>query len=119
VLMRYQLGMRGKFGMIVPVTSFKQDSQPTVPACRVGATPEDIQREADRSVLYGACLLVVRPNARIKPYLKEAVEALVPAVQAYFDGERSALAEHAAAYADACGGRAFLDQKAAVYRQRR
>src|SRR3712207_6626283 len=95
------------------------NAQPNVPACRIGVTPEDLQREADRSVLYGACLLVVRPDTRIKPHLQEAVAALLPGVQAYLDGEESQLAAFAAAYADACGGRAFLDQKAALYRQRR
>jgi hypothetical protein len=89
-----------------------------IPPCRVDMTPEALQREADRSVLYGACLLVIRPNTRIKPQIKAAVEALVPAVRAYYDGDASALAAHAVAYADACGGRAFLDQKAAAYRER-
>lgn len=89
-----------------------------IPACRVNATPEDLERESDRSVLYGACLLMVRPNTRIKPHLKQAVETLLPSVRAYFDGEENDYARHAAAYADACGGRAFLDQKAAQYRDR-
>ncbi|HEX6291506.1 MAG TPA: hypothetical protein VFZ66_20150 [Herpetosiphonaceae bacterium] len=89
-----------------------------VPPCRVDATPETLQREADRSVLYGACLLVVRPNTRIKPHIKAAVEALAPAVRAYYTGDDSELAGHAVAYADACGGRAFLEQKAAAYRER-
>ncbi len=89
-----------------------------VPACRVNATPEDIQRESDRSVLYGACLLIVRPDARIKPHLQEAVNTLLPSVRAYFNGQQNEYAAHAVAYADACGGRAFLDQKVAQYRKR-
>ena len=89
-----------------------------IPACRVDATPEDLQRESDRSVLYGACLLVVRPDTRIKPHLKEAVTALLPSVRAYFHGNQNEYAAHAVAYADACGGRAFLDQKVAQYRER-
>lgn len=89
-----------------------------VPACRIDATPEDLRREADRAVLYGACLLVVRPATRIKPHLQEAVAALAPAVQAYYTGGDPALAAHALAYADACGGRAFLEQKAALFRER-
>ena len=89
-----------------------------VPACRIDATPEDLRREAERAVLYGACLLVIRPDTRIKPHLKEAVEALVPAVRAYYIGGDSSLAAHALAYAEASGGRAFLEQKAAQYRTR-
>ena len=89
-----------------------------VPWCRVDVTPEQLRAEADRAVLYGACLLVLRPDVRIKPHLKEAVEALVPAVYAYYAAGDAGLAAHAAAYADACGGRPFLDQKAQVYRQR-
>ncbi len=89
-----------------------------VPACRVNATPEDIQRESDRSVLYGACLLIVRPDARIKPHLQEAVNTLLPSVRAYFNGQQNEYAAHAVAYADACGGRAFLDQKVVQYRKR-
>lgn len=94
-------------------------NQPVIPACRVDATPEQLQREAERAVLYGACLLIVRPATRIKPHLQAAVTALAPAVRAYFDGETSEAAAHAAAYADACGGRAFLDQKAALFREQR
>ncbi|WP_029215508.1 hypothetical protein [Kallotenue papyrolyticum] len=91
---------------------------PLVPACRVGATPDQLRREAERAVLYGACLLLLRPDARIKPELRAAVAALLPAVRAYCQGQDSPLARHAAAYADACGARAFLEQKAALYRQR-
>lgn len=89
-----------------------------VPACRTDATPEDLRREADRAVLYGACLLVVRPDTRIKPHLQEAVAALAPAVHAYYADGDPALAAHARAYAEACGGIAFLEQKATVFRQR-
>jgi hypothetical protein len=89
-----------------------------VPACRIDATPEDLQREADRAVLYGACLLVVRPDTRIKPHLQEAVAALVAAVHAYYTGGDPALAAHALAYAEACGGIGFLEQKAVAFRQR-
>lgn len=92
--------------------------QPFIPACRINATPEDLQRESDRSVLYGACLLMVRPDTRIKPHLQEAVATLLPSVRAYFNGEHNEYADHALAYADACGGRAFLEQKAALYRER-
>jgi hypothetical protein len=88
-----------------------------VPACRVDATPEQLQREADRAVLYGACLLVVRPGTRIKPHLQEAVAALAPAVRAYYAGGDAELAAHAVRYADACGARGFLEQKAALYRE--
>lgn len=97
----------------------QRSSQALVPACRVGVTPEQLAREADRAVLYGACLLMFRPDARVKPHLRAAVDTLLPAVRAYFAGDESSLATHAAAYADACGGRAFLDQKAAAYRERR
>ncbi|MBV9788539.1 MAG: hypothetical protein JOZ51_10225 [Chloroflexi bacterium] len=89
-----------------------------IPPCRVDATPESLQREADRAVLYGACLLVVRPGTRIKPQIKAAVEALTPAVRAYYQGDDPALAKQALSYAEACGGRDFLEQKAAVYRER-
>lgn len=95
-----------------------EQSAAFIPPCRVEATPESLQREADRAVLYGACLLVVRPGTRIKPQLKSAVEALAPAVRAYYQGDDPALAEQALSYADACGGRDFLEQKAAAYRER-
>jgi hypothetical protein len=61
---------------------------------------------------------MVRPDTRIKPHLQEAVNALLPSVRAYFDAEQNEYAAHAAAYANACGGRAFLDQKVAQYRAR-
>ena len=93
-------------------------SSPSVPACRVGVTEEQLRREADRSVLYGACLLVLRPDAPIKAQIRDAATALQPAVRAYFAADGSPEAEHAAAYADAAGGRAFLDAKAASWRSR-
>jgi hypothetical protein len=92
--------------------------RPAVPACRIDVTPEDLQREADRSVLYGACLLIARPNTRIKPEIRDAVYALTPCIRAYFEGEDSELAAHAVAYADACRARTFLEQKVAAYRKR-
>ncbi len=94
------------------------DSRSIVPACRVDSSPEQLQREAERAVLYGACLLVVRPDTRIKPHLRVAVDALVPAVRAYYLGDDPQLAAHAVNYADACGGRLFLDQKAALFAER-
>jgi hypothetical protein len=95
-----------------------EDTHSIVPACRVDATPEQLQREADRAVLYGACLLVVRPATRIKPHLRVAVDALVPSVRAYYQGHDPLLAAHALNYADACGGRSFLEQKAALFAER-
>ena len=94
------------------------EEQEIIPPCRVDATPESLQQEAERAVLYGACLLVVRPATRIKPQIQAAVAALLPAVRAYYMGDDSALAAQALSYADACGGRAFLEQKAAAYRER-
>lgn len=91
---------------------------PTPPLCRVDSTPETLQREADRAVLYGACLLVIRPETRIKPHLLPAVTALAPAVRAYYSGQDPALAAQAVAYASACGGTAFLEQKAVLFRER-
>lgn len=90
----------------------------TVPACRVNTTPEAREREADRAVLYGACLLVLRPETRIKPQLKAAVAALAPAVRAYYTGDDPALASQAAAYAARCNDSSFLEQKAVLFRQR-
>ncbi len=87
-------------------------------ACRVDATPDQLQREADRAVLYGACLLVVRPETRIKPHIDAAVRTLVPAVRAYYMGANDELAAHAVVYAHACGGQTFLEQKATLFRER-
>jgi hypothetical protein len=88
------------------------------PPCRVGATAEDLAREADRAVLYGACLKILRPETRIKPELGEAVAALLPSVRALFDGRSDALAQFASDYAAACGATAFLHSKLHEYRRR-
>jgi hypothetical protein len=93
-------------------------NSPAVPPCREGATPEDLAREADRSVLYGACLKALRPDARIKAHLAEAVEALVPGVRALMAGEESSPAQFVRDYAVACGGSGFLEGKIAEYRAR-
>jgi len=84
-----------------------------LPACRVGATPEDLAREADRAVLYGAVLAAQRPTVRLKPQIAAAVEALLPSVRAFLEGRAGAEADHALAYARACGAEAFLIQKRA------
>lgn len=84
------------------------------PACRVGATPEDLAREADRSVLYGAILAAQRPGVRLKPAIAAAVQALLPSVQAFLEGRDDEAAAHALAYARACGAEAFLLQKRAA-----
>lgn len=89
------------------------------PPCREGATTEDLRREADRSVLYGACLKLLRPATRIKPQIAEAVDALLGPVQAYFDGTDDASARFARDYAVACGASSFLDGKRAEYQARR
>lgn len=83
----------------------------SLPACRVGATAEDLAREADRSVLYGAVLAAQRPAVRLKPAIVEVVCVLLPAVRAFLEGRDDAEAAHALAYARACGGEAFLLQK--------
>jgi hypothetical protein len=88
------------------------------PPCRVGASPEELRREADRAVLYGACLKLLRPETRIKPELADAVTALAPAVQALFDGQDGADARFARDYAAACGASAFLEGKLREYRRR-
>jgi hypothetical protein len=81
------------------------------PPCRVGLTADDLLREADRSVLYGAVLVAQRPQTRIKPAIAERVAALAPAVQAFLAGETSPAAAAALAYAQACGAEAFLRSK--------
>lgn len=81
------------------------------PACRVGVTAEELAREADRAVLYGAILAAQRPGVKIKPHLAEAVAALLPAVRAYLDGEENDLSAYAMEYARACGAEAFLQSK--------
>jgi hypothetical protein len=94
-----------------------QDIQ-TRPPCREGTTEEDLRREADRSVLYGACLKLLRPQSRLKPQIAEAVAALIPSVQAFFDGDGSPRAQLARDYATACGAQMFLEAKAQEYRVR-
>lgn len=89
-----------------------------LPPCREGATPEDLAREADRAVLYGACLKALRPDARIKLRLVEAVAALVPGVEALLAGEENSSAQFVREYAAACGGAAFLAGKIAECRAR-
>lgn len=81
------------------------------PACRVDVTAEDLAREADRAVLYGAILAVQRPGVRIKPHLADAVALLLPAVRAYLNGEENEWSAYALEYARACGGEAFLQSK--------
>ncbi len=86
------------------------DEEPR-PACRVGVTTDDLAREADRAVLYGAILTAQRPGVKIKPHLADAVSALLPAVRAYLDGEENDLSAYALEYARACGAEAFLQSK--------
>ena len=82
-----------------------------LPPCRVGATPEQLAREADRAVLYGAVLAAQRPGVRLKPHIAPAATALLPAVRAFLAGEESDEAAYALEYARACGAEAFLLQK--------
>ncbi len=81
------------------------------PACRVGITAEELAREADRAVLYGAILAAQRPGVKIKPHLADAVAALLPAVRAYLDGDENDLSAYAMEYARACSAEAFLRSK--------
>jgi hypothetical protein len=83
----------------------------TAPPCRDGVSPDDLAREADRAVLYGAILAAQRPAARLKPAIAERALALVPAVRAYLSGHDDALAAQALAYARACGAEDFLSAK--------
>jgi len=48
------------------------------PVCRAGITAEDLAREADRAVLYGAVLAAQRPAVRLKPAIAPAAYALLP-----------------------------------------
>ena len=89
-----------------------------LPVCREGATEEDILREADRSVVYGACLKLLRPQTRLKPAIADAVAALLPGVQALCEGDDGPAARFALAYARACGALPFLEGKIAEYRTR-
>jgi len=65
-------------------------------------------------VLYGALLLARRQSTRLKPAIAAAAQALLPAVRAYLDGNDDADAAYALAYAQACGGDAFLREKRAA-----
>jgi hypothetical protein len=84
------------------------------PACREGTTAEDLAREADRAVLYGAVLAVQRPGVRLKPAIAPAAQALLPAVRAFLAGSDDAEAAYALTYARACGAEAFLVGKRAA-----
>ncbi len=86
-------------------------TEPSLPACRVGATPEQLAREADRAVLYGAILAAQRPGVRLKPHVAAAALALLPSVASFLAGNDDEAAAHALAYAEACGGAAFLLSK--------
>ncbi len=87
---------------------------PQQPACRDGVSTADLAREADRAVLYGALLLARRPSTRLKPAIIQAAHALLPAVRAFLAGNDDADAAYALAYAQACGGEAFLLDKRAA-----
>ena len=82
-----------------------------LPVCRVGATAEDLAREADRAVLYGAVLAAQRPGVRLKPHIVAAADGLLPSVRAFLEGRDDAQAAFALEYARACGGEAFLIEK--------
>jgi len=84
---------------------------PQQPACRDGISAADLAREAERAVLYGAVLLARRPSTRLKPTVAPAAQALLPAVRSFLDGNDDADAAYALAYAQACGGEAFLLEK--------
>ncbi|MCG8346796.1 MAG: hypothetical protein MI924_03310 [Chloroflexales bacterium] len=81
------------------------------PPCRVGVTAEDLAREADRSILYGAVLIAQRPGVRLKPAIAAAAVALAPAVRAFLAGRDDDEAAYALAYAQACGAEDFLRSK--------
>jgi hypothetical protein len=86
------------------------------PACRDGVTAADLEREAERAVLYGALLLAQRPTARLKAAVAPAAQALLPAVRSFLAGNDDAEAAYALAYAQACGGEAFLREKMKMLR---
>lgn len=90
-------------------------NQPQLPACRDGVTAADLEREAERAVLYGALLLAQRPATRLKPAVAPAAQALLPAVRSFLHGNDDADAAYALAYAQACGGEAFLLRKRAAW----
>lgn len=96
-----------------------QPNNPATPPCRIGASAADLQREADRAVLYGALLAAQRPGVRIKPQIAAAVAELLPAVRAFLQGQAGADAEYASAYARACGAEDILLQKRAAFQQAR
>lgn len=81
------------------------------PACRAAITPEELAREADRAVLYGAVLAAQRPGVRLKPAIADRAMALLPSVSAYLAGRDDEAAAQALAYARACGAEAFLVAK--------
>src|SRR5436305_741530 len=87
---------------------------PQQPACREGVSAADLAHEAERAVLYGALLLARRPTTRRKPAIAPAAQALLPAVRAFLKGNDDADAAYALAYAQACGGEAFLLEKRAA-----
>ena len=89
-----------------------------VPLCREGATADDLRREADRAVLYGTCLKILRPQPRLKPHLVDAIAALQPGVEALFNGREDSSAQFAREYAAACGASAFLENMRLEYRTR-
>jgi hypothetical protein len=84
---------------------------PNQPPCRTDVTAEDLAREADRAILYGAILAARRPTVRLKPAVADAARALAPAVQAFLEGQDNEQAAYALAYAQACGAEAFLRSK--------
>jgi hypothetical protein len=79
--------------------------------CRTNMTADDLAREADRAILYGAVLAAQRPGVRLKPAIAEAAHALLPAVQAFLEGHANDEAAYALAYARACGAETFLQSK--------
>ena len=87
---------------------------PQQPACRDDVSAVDLAREAERAVLYGALLLARRPTTRLKPAIAPAAQALLPAVRSFLEGNQDADAAYALAYAQACGGEAFLLEKRAT-----
>jgi hypothetical protein len=81
------------------------------PACRTGATEEDLLKVAERAVLYGAVLAAQRPGVRLKPAIADAAHALAPAVRAFLAGADDDAAQRALAYARACDAEEFLVSK--------
>ncbi len=85
----------------------------SLPPCRTNVSAEDLAREADRSVLYGAILAAQRPGVRLKSDVADAARALAPYVRAFLDGREDADASYALEYACSCGAEAFLLAKRA------